>query len=192
MSALAEVLQGVVETKRFLALQYAAWSSRAPAIEPGIALVGMAQEELGHAAALEGTLGGDAGDKDAVVSWRSWTAQVGAPVIESWPDMIATCLARDGSASATLEALQEASDAKLAPRVRKILQEEGFHSVFGIETLRGLAGLDAQEKARLYGVFRAALESAEASHAGGLEGQGRARREACLRRLVEQVQDALK
>ncbi len=156
-----DLLVRLVRSKQYLAYQYASWCIRSPSIEANIALAGMAQEELGHGTVLGGLLDERSSEKDALVTWERWSNASGG-LIESWPGMIVTCLARDAAATATLEALQSSAHPPLAQRARKMVLEEQFHLMFCLETARGLAGVEG-----LAATYRRALEQVEAGLGAG-------------------------
>ena len=158
--AVRELLASLIEIKQFVGFQYASWCTSGPSIEADIALAGMAQEESGHAAALGALLEDPSTDKDALVTWASWSEKAGG-MIDDWPLMIVTCLARDAAATATLEALKGARDARLAQRATKMLQEERFHLMFGMETVRSFAALSPKARRDLGDCYRRALAEAE-------------------------------
>ena len=158
--AVRELLASLVRLKQFLGFQYASWCACGPSIEADIALAGMAQEESGHAAALGALLEDQSTDKDAVVTWAGWSEKTGS-AIDDWPRMIVACLARDAAATATLEALKGSRDARLAQRAAKMVQEEQFHLMFGVETVRSFAALSPQARRDLGGDYRRGLAEAE-------------------------------
>jgi ring-1,2-phenylacetyl-CoA epoxidase subunit PaaC len=158
--AVRDLLASLVKSKQFLGFQYASWCAQGPSIESNIALAGMAQEEIGHSTVLSGLLGEPAADKDAMVTWAGWAETAGA-MIDAWPKMIVTCLARDASATATLEVLKSSSDPRLAQRARKMTQEEQFHLTFGVETVRSFADLAPASRASLAEDFRREFDRAE-------------------------------
>lgn len=166
--AIGDLLVALAEFKRILGFQYASWCVRGPSIEANIALAGMAQEEMGHAMVLAGLLGEDfkhaVPSKDTVVSWTRWSEQtVGSSpltMIESWPEMIVTCLALDAAATATLEALKSSAYLRLAQRAGKMLQEERFHLTFGVETARTFAAMPQEARQALAARYQRELEEA--------------------------------
>jgi len=166
--AIEDLLAALVQSKQFLGFQYASWCIRGPSLEANIALAGMAQEELGHAIALGGLLGDDprqaVPDKDTLITWDRWPQAAGSTafaMIEDWPTMIVTCLARDAAATATLTALQDSTDVRLAQRARKMIQEEQFHLVFGMETARTFAAMPRETRQSLTEDYRRVLAEAE-------------------------------
>jgi 1,2-phenylacetyl-CoA epoxidase catalytic subunit len=76
--------------------------------------------------------------------------------------MIVTCLAREAATTAMLEALKESPDSQLASRARKMVQEEQFHLVFGVETARGFAAMPGKTRESLAEDYRRALANVEA------------------------------
>ena len=168
--AILDLLVSLAESKHFLGFQYASWCIRSPSIEADIALAGMAQEELGHAMVMGSLLGEDlkhtVPGKNTVVTWDRWSEPTAASapfkMIESWPEMIVTCLALDATATATLEALKSSSYLRLAQRARKIVQEEQFHLMFGVETARTFATLTREARRGLAADYQRVLGEAEA------------------------------
>ena len=162
-----DLLLALVDAKHFIGFQYASWCVCAPSIEADIALANMAQEEVGHAMVLGGLLGDDFRhgvlSKDTVVTWNTWPAQsADAPtMIPSWTDMIVACLAREAAASATLEALRSLNYARLAQRATKMMQEERFHLVFGIETARTFGSMPRETRLGLAAGYQRSLAEAE-------------------------------
>jgi ring-1,2-phenylacetyl-CoA epoxidase subunit PaaC len=168
--AIRDLLLALIESKHFIGFQYASWCVCGPSVEADIALANMAQEEVGHAMVLSGLLGDDSErgvlNKDTLVTWNTWPAQSaesGSPkMIESWPEMIVTCLAREAAVSAALEALRLSSYARLAQRATKMIQEEQFHLMFGIETARTFGTMPREARLGLAADYQRALGEAEA------------------------------
>ncbi len=163
---LRDLLLALTKAKQELGFQYASWCIRGPSVEANIALAGMAQEELGHAAVLDGLLGEDmdhpVAGKDDLVGWNRWSASSAAPaMIESWPTLVASCLALDASVTATLEALKSSTYVRLAQRASKMVQEEQYHLLFGVETVRTFADLPRETRLELSAGYQRALAAAE-------------------------------
>jgi len=74
---------------------------------------------------------------------------------------LADAIERDAEAFATLEALKGARDARLAQRATKMLQEERFHLMFGMETVRSFAALSPKARRDLGDGYQRALAEAE-------------------------------
>ena len=169
--AMRGLIAALVETKQFLGFQYAAWCVCSPSLEANIALAGMAQEELGHATVMGGLLGDDprqaVPDKDEQVSWTKWSRaspdRAAVAMIDDWPQMIMTCLAREAAATATLEALKHATDSRITSRARKMVQEERFHLMFAMETARSFTALSRETRQGLAEDYRRALAEAESA-----------------------------
>ena len=155
-----DLLGALQRSKQFLGFQYASWCAQSPSIEANIALAGMAQEEIGHATVIGGLLGEQSADKDGVVTWDGWSQKAGGR-IEAWPQMVVACLARETAAAGALEALKDAKDVRIAQRARKMIQEGQFHLIFGVETVRSLAGDAPEARKGLAADYRKALAESE-------------------------------
>lgn len=168
--AISALLVALAEFKQILGFHYAAWCVRGPSIEANIALAGMAQEEVGHALVLGGLLTDDfkhaVPSKDTVVTWLRWSEHSGSSavstMIESWPEMIVTCLALDAAATATLEALKSSTYLRLAQRAGKMVQEERFHLTFAIETARAFGTMPKEARVALAARYQRELGEAVA------------------------------
>lgn len=169
--AMQDLLAALVEAKQFLGFQYAYWCIRGPSLEANIVLAGMAQEELGHAFVMGGLLGDDprqaVPDKDDVITWDNWSrdtpGRAAIAMIDDWPKMVVTCLARDAAATATLEVLQGAADSRITSRAKKMVQEERFHLMFAMETARSFTALSRETRQGLAEDYRRALAEADSA-----------------------------
>lgn len=152
---LTALLQELVRAKLRLSLLCAYWLTRSPALEADIALANIAQEELGHAQVLEALLHDDFGlptlPRDAAVTWNAWPSTGAAVDIvpQEWPAAVVEQLLLDGRITSVLHALAHARGMRLAERARKMIQEEQFHELFVLETLRSLAAVGPAVRTRL-------------------------------------------
>jgi len=180
---LGAVLAALADAKHDLGRRYASWVGRAPSIEANIAVAGMAQEEEGHAMALEGVLPGDAGRpavrKEQLVHWHTWPQAAAEPpgaAGEPWPEALARMVANEASTGAALAVLAEIDLPRIADRVRKMIQEEQFHRAFGHESLRAIAAAGPGAGRRLAAAYMAAAaaERSRGQLAAAIAAAGRA------------------
>ena len=151
---------GLADSKRLMGIRYSDWICGAPAIEAGIAVSSMAQDEWGHARLLYAMLKGFDMDPVRIEHEREASDYASIdPLDEPFPDwaaVVAGVVVVDGALRAALEGFAHGRFEPARSRVPKMLAEEEFHTSLGAAWFRRLA---ASEEARplLVGAAESAL-----------------------------------
>jgi ring-1,2-phenylacetyl-CoA epoxidase subunit PaaC len=130
------------------------WTGIAPQLEEDVAISSLAQDEIGHAAALYGLLGGLTGeDPDAIAYDREPAAYRHCRLLDhgrgDWAMTIARRYLYDTSDGIRLEALAGGSWAPLADLVGKLVREERYHQMHMSVWLDRLARGGDESRSRL-------------------------------------------
>lgn len=174
-ASLAELVSKLAVAKHELGFRCAFWAGRGPSVDASIALAGLALEEEGHAKVLEGfaadELGGEPVDRDALVRWDLWPSVTDTTEYrrEAWPESLLRYFLQDVETTAALQALSRSPQTRLADRARKMVEEEQFHALFAMETLRTIADISPDARLRLQSQFDQLQE--ELRHGGGFSQQ---------------------
>ena len=130
------------------------WTGIAPLLEEDVAMSSLAQDELGHAAALYGLLGELTGtDADALAYDREPDEYRHCRLLDhgrgDWAMTIARRFLYDTADVVRLEALADGSWAPLAELVGKLVREERYHRMHAGAWLDRLARSDGEPRDRL-------------------------------------------
>lgn len=130
------------------------WTGVAPLLEEDIAMSSLAQDELGHAAALYGLLGELTGtDPDALAYDREPADYRHARLLDhgrgDWAMTITRRYLYETSDAIRLEALAGGTWAPLADLVGKLIREERYHTMHIGSWLERLAGTAGEPRDRL-------------------------------------------
>ena len=130
------------------------WTGIAPLLEEDVAMSSLAQDELGHAAALYGLLGELTGtDPDALAYDREPADYRHCRLLDhargDWAMTIARRFLYDGADGVRLEALADGSWAPLAELVGKLIREERYHRMHAGVWLDRLARSPGDPRDRL-------------------------------------------
>ena len=130
------------------------WTGIAPLLEEDVAMSSLAQDELGHAAALYGLLAELTGmDPDAIAYDREPDAYRHCRLLDhgrgDWAMTIARRSLYDTADGIRLDALVGGSWAPLAELSRKLAREERYHRMHAGAWLDRLARDDGEARARL-------------------------------------------
>jgi ring-1,2-phenylacetyl-CoA epoxidase subunit PaaC len=130
------------------------WTGIAPLLEEDVAMSSLAQDEIGHAAALYGLLGALTGtDADALAYDREPDAYRHCRLLDhgrgDWAMTIARRFLYDSADAIRLEALIDGSWAPLAELVAKLIREERYHRMHAGAWLDRLARNDGEPRDRL-------------------------------------------
>lgn len=172
---LAALVSKLAEAKHELGFRCAYWAGRGPSVDASIALAGLALEEEGHAKVLEGfaadELGGEPVDRNALVRWDLWPSVLDTTAHrrDTWPVTLLNYFLQDVETTAALQALSQSPLTRLADRARKMVEEEQFHALFAMETLRTIADISSDARLRLESQFHQLRE--ELTGRGGFERQ---------------------
>lgn len=131
-SPLASVLMTIADDELILGHRHSEWTGWAPHLEEDVAFSSIAQDEIGHAAALYSLAAksGD-GDRDALALGREPGAYRNALICErpngEWAYTLARHWLYDTADDLRLEALQESGSEDLAALATKMRREERYH-----------------------------------------------------------------
>ncbi|MEX1169926.1 MAG: 1,2-phenylacetyl-CoA epoxidase subunit PaaC [Chloroflexota bacterium] len=130
--ALGELLRSMADDEFVIGFSDSEWTGIAPILEEDVAMSSLAQDELGHAAALYGLLGDLTGtDPDALAYDREPDAYRHCRLLDhgrgDWAMTIARRFLYDTGDGVRLDALAGGSWAPLADLVGKLIREERYH-----------------------------------------------------------------
>lgn len=158
-AGLTALITRLAEVKHELGFRCAYWAGRGPSVDASIAMAGLALEEEGHAKVLEGfaadELGAEPVNRNALVRWDLWTSvpDTTEQRRDTWPITLLNYFLQDVETTAALQALSVSPLTRLADRARKMVEEEQFHTLFAIETLRTIANISSDARLRLESQF---------------------------------------
>ena len=166
VAGLDELLLTMADDEFVIGFSDSEWTGIAPMLEEDVAMSSLSQDELGHAAALYGLLGGlTAEDPDAIAYDREPDGYRHARLLDhgrgDWAMTIARRYLYETADAVRLEALVDASWRPLADLVGKLRREERYHLMHIGSWLERLASDESEARERLV----VALETL-APHAG--------------------------
>ena len=152
--ALAELLRSMADDEFVIGFSDSEWTGIAPLLEEDVAMSSLAQDELGHAAALYGLVGELTGtDRDALAYDREPDAYRHCRLLDhgrgDWAMTIARRFLYDSADVIRLEALADGSWSPLAELVGKLIREERYHRMHAGAWLDRLARSDGEPRERL-------------------------------------------
>ncbi len=152
--ALSELLLALADDEFVIGFADSEWTGIAPLLEEDVAMSSLAQDELGHAAALYGLLGGLLDrDPDAIAYDREPAEYRHCRLLDhgrgDWAMAIARRYLYDTADAVRLEALVGGSWAPLAELVGKIVREERYHVMHAGAWLERLAAAGGESRDRL-------------------------------------------
>ncbi len=155
-TALAELLRSMADDEFVIGFSDSEWTGIAPLLEEDVAMSSLAQDELGHAAALYGLLGDLTGtDADALAYDREPDEYRHCRLLDhgrgDWAMTIARRFLYDSADVIRLEALAEGSWSPLAELVGKLVREERYHRMHAGAWLDRLARSDGEPRDRIAG-----------------------------------------
>jgi ring-1,2-phenylacetyl-CoA epoxidase subunit PaaC len=152
-TALDGLLRSMADDEFVIGFSDSEWTGIAPLLEEDVAMSSLAQDELGHAAALYGLLADlTGGDADALAYDREPDDYRHCRLLDhsrgDWAMTIARRYLYDTADAIRLEALAEGSWAPLAELVGKLVREERYHRMHAAAWLDRLArgGDDARDR----------------------------------------------
>jgi len=153
-TALADLLRSMADDEFVIGFSDSEWTGIAPLLEEDVAMSSLAQDELGHAAALYGLLGGLTGsDPDALAYDREPDAFRHCRLLDhgrgDWAMTIARRFLYDTADAVRLEALSGGSWSALAELVGKLVREERYHRMHARAWLDRLARGGDESRTRL-------------------------------------------
>jgi ring-1,2-phenylacetyl-CoA epoxidase subunit PaaC len=154
--ALEELLLSMADDEFVIGFSDSEWTGIAPILEEDIAISSLAQDELGHAAALYALLAevrDDRSDADAIAYDRQPDEYRHARLLDhgrgDWAMTIARRYLYDTADAVRLEALASSSFAPLRELVDKIRREERYHVMHATTWLERLAAALGEPRDRL-------------------------------------------
>ena len=157
--ALGELLRSMADDEFVIGFSDSEWTGIAPLLEEDVAMSSLAQDELGHAAALYGLLG-ELTDTapDTLAYDREPDAYRHCRLLDhgrgDWAMAIARRYLYDSADGVRLDALAGGSWAPLAELVAKLVREERYHRMHAGAWLDRLARDDGEARARLLAALR--------------------------------------
>jgi ring-1,2-phenylacetyl-CoA epoxidase subunit PaaC len=153
-TALAELLRSMADDEFVIGFSDSEWTGIAPLLEEDVAMSSLAQDELGHAAALYGLLADLTGtDADTLAYDREPADYRHCRLLDhgrgDWAMTIARRFLYDTADVVRLEALADGSWAPLTELVGKLLREERYHRMHAGAWLDRLARSDGEARDRL-------------------------------------------
>ncbi|HEV8404155.1 MAG TPA: 1,2-phenylacetyl-CoA epoxidase subunit PaaC [Candidatus Limnocylindrales bacterium] len=157
-TALAELLRSMADDEFVIGFSDSEWTGIAPLLEEDVAMSSLAQDELGHAAALYGLLAELTGtDADALAFDRQPADYRHCRLLDhgrgDWAMTIARRFLYDSADVIRLEALADGSWAPLTELVGKLLREERYHRMHAGAWLDRLARTAGEARDRLLAAF---------------------------------------
>ena len=145
VAGLEDLLRSMADDEFVIGFSDSEWTGIAPHLEEDIAMSSLAQDELGHAAALYGLLAELTGtDPDALAYDREPADYRHARLLDhgrgDWAMTIARRYLYETADAVRLEALVGGSWAPLADLVGKLVREERYHTMHVRAWLDRLAG----------------------------------------------------
>jgi len=153
-TALAELLLSMADDEFVIGFSDSEWTGIAPLLEEDVAMSSLAQDELGHAAALFGLIGDLTGaDPDALAYDREPAEYRHCRLLDhgrgDWAMTIARRFLYDTADAIRLEALTHGSWSPLAELVAKLIREERYHVMHAGAWLDRLARGEGEARDRL-------------------------------------------
>jgi ring-1,2-phenylacetyl-CoA epoxidase subunit PaaC len=157
--ALAELLLSVADDEFVIGFWDSEWTGIAPMLEEDVATSSIAQDELGHAAALYGLLAElTDDDPDRIAFGRAPDAYRHAALLNhargDWAFSVARRWLYETADAVRLNALSRSSWQPLADLAAKMRREETYHRMHLDTWLDRLAGSDPEVRARLVEALR--------------------------------------
>jgi ring-1,2-phenylacetyl-CoA epoxidase subunit PaaC len=152
--ALGELLRSMADDEFVIGSSDSEWTGIAPLLEEDVAMSSLAQDEIGHAAALYDLLGQLTGtNPDALAYDREPHAYRHCRLLDHWRGDWAMTIARrylyDTADGVRLEALVGGSWAPFADLVGKLVREERYHQMHAAVWLDRLARGGDDSRSRL-------------------------------------------
>jgi ring-1,2-phenylacetyl-CoA epoxidase subunit PaaC len=154
MTALVELIGSMADDEFVIGFSDSEWTGIAPLLEEDVAMSSLAQDELGHAAALYGLLGElTGGDSDALAYDREPAEYRHCRLLDhgrgDWAMTIARRYLYDTADAVRLDALAGGSWRPLADLVAKLVREERYHRMHAGAWLDRLARKPGEPRDRL-------------------------------------------
>jgi ring-1,2-phenylacetyl-CoA epoxidase subunit PaaC len=178
-AALDALILSMADDEFVIGFSDSEWTGIAPLLEEDVAMSSLAQDELGHAAALYALLAdvrADGRDADAIAYDRQPVEYRHARLLDhgrgDWAMTIARRFLYDTADGARLDGLAASSFAPLRELVDKIRREERYHVMHATAWLERLAEREGEPRRRLLAALEE-LESDAATVFTPLDGEAR-------------------
>jgi ring-1,2-phenylacetyl-CoA epoxidase subunit PaaC len=163
--ALATLVTALADDELVLGHRHSEWTGYAPHIEEDVAFSSIAQDEVGHAAALYALAGKIVGDDpDHLAFGRQSGEYRNALICErpngDWAYTLARHWVYDTADDIRLEALEGSSNEDLAALVTKMRREERYHLIHAEMWLKRIARGPIEGRNKLIHALESALEDA--------------------------------
>ena len=130
--SLYSLVKSLADNKQLLGMRYAEWCIAAPTLEADIAAAAMGLDDIGHSRVLYGSLR-ELGTPDGAVDDAENYANV--PYLDrpwtEWAEFVAANAVLDNAFTLMIEALANGNVEVLRSRLKKMLQEERYHTLHG-------------------------------------------------------------
>jgi ring-1,2-phenylacetyl-CoA epoxidase subunit PaaC len=130
--SLYSLVKSLADNKQLLGMRYAEWCIAAPTLEADIAAAAMGLDDIGHSRVLYGSLR-ELGTPDGAVDDADNYANV--PYLDrpwkEWAEFVAANAVLDNAFTLMIEALANGNVEMLRSRLKKMLQEERYHTLHG-------------------------------------------------------------
>ena len=146
--SLYSLVKSLADNKQLLGMRYAEWCIAAPTLEADIAAAAMGLDDIGHSRVLYGSLR-ELGTEDGAVDDAANYANV--PYLDrpwtEWAEFVAANAVLDSAFTLMIEALVNGNVDVLRSRLKKMLQEERYHTLHGRSWMREVEAGAALERA---------------------------------------------
>lgn len=153
-TALADLLLSLADDEFVIGFADSEWTGIAPFLEEDVAMSSLAQDELGHARAFYGLLGGLVGEDPDVLAYdREPEAYRHCRLLDhprgDWAQAMARRYLYDTADAVRLDALAASTYTPLAELIAKVRREETYHLMHVDAWLRRLATTQGEPRDRL-------------------------------------------
>jgi 1,2-phenylacetyl-CoA epoxidase catalytic subunit len=152
--SLYSLVKSLADNKQLLGMRYAEWCIAAPTLEADIAAAAMGLDDIGHSRVLYGSLR-ELGTEDGAVDDAANYANV--PYLDrpwtEWAEFVAANAVLDSAFTLMIEALANGNVDVLRSRLKKMLQEERYHTLHGRSWMR-----EVKPRAAIDRAWRESLE----------------------------------
>jgi ring-1,2-phenylacetyl-CoA epoxidase subunit PaaC len=163
--SLISLITAIADDELILGHRHSEWTGFTPYIEEDVAFSSIAQDEIGHAAALYGLIGQMTGDdSDRLGLGREKNEYRNAILCErpnqDWAYSLARHWLYDTADSLRLEALESSAHAEFAALITKMRREERYHQIHADAWMKRVAGGPIEGRTRLIDALHDAFSEA--------------------------------
>ena len=146
--SLYSLVKSLADNKQLLGMRYAEWCIAAPTLEADIAAAAMGLDDIGHSRVLYGSLR-ELGTPDSVAD--DGVSYANVPYLDrpwtEWSEFVAANAVLDSAFTLMMEALANGNVDVLRSRLKKMLQEERYHTLHGRSWMHEVKADTALERA---------------------------------------------